>query len=119
MITIDCICGIKYSCKRTVFPKCPKCNHIWKIADRSKTEIKPLTEFNFEVETGIQMKNIFDIAKEHGRDYITPEDITESIKSEYPHFSLMKDVLATIGKQNEFGCEDTSLCAFVALKYEI
>ena len=55
------------------------------------------------------------IAKNQGRDYITPEDVSEALKK-IPRERVRLDVLAILGKQAGFGAEDPSLCAFVAWK---
>jgi len=64
------------------------------------------------------MKTIFDIAKAEGRDYVTPEDISDSIKSGCPKETLQSDVLKLLGRQAGFGAEDSSLCAFIAWRFE-
>jgi len=54
------------------------------------------------------------IAKADGRDYITPEDITLSVKAGHLSLSLCLDVLDAL---ESGAAEDPSLCAFVAAKY--
>lgn len=53
------------------------------------------------------------IAKRNGRDYITPEDVSDALKK-IPKERVRLDVLAILGKQTGFGAEDSGLCAFVA-----
>lgn len=60
--------------------------------------------------------SIFAIAKAKGREYITPEDVTDSFDSGYPAERVRMDVLRTLGRVSGFGAEDESLCAFVASK---
>lgn len=63
------------------------------------------------------MNSIIEIAKKHGRDYITPEDVTEALKrSRFSSQKIRLEVLEVLGKQTECGAEDSSLCAFVAWK---
>lgn len=62
------------------------------------------------------MNLITEIAKKHGRDYITPEDVSETI-NRYPNINNIRlDVLEVLGKQTGFGAEDPGLCAFIAWK---
>jgi len=53
------------------------------------------------------------IAENDGRDYITPEDVSDALKN-VPKGRVRLDVLAVLGKQTNFGAEDAGLCAFVA-----
>ena len=53
------------------------------------------------------------LADKAKRKYITPEDVTCALKK-YPLYKVRADVLAVIGKQTGYGCEDAGLCAFVA-----
>jgi len=63
------------------------------------------------------MNSIIEIAKKHGRNYITPEDISEALKlSRLSADKVRIEVLEILGKQTEYGVEDSSLCAFVAWK---
>lgn len=58
------------------------------------------------------------IAKKDRRDYITPEDVNDALKTTHKD-RVRLDVLAVLGKQASFGAEDSGLCAFVAWKGEI
>ena len=61
-------------------------------------------------------RSVIIIAMSEGRDYITPEDVSEALVK-YPVDVVRKDVLAVLGKAAPgFGAEDSSLCAFVAWK---
>lgn len=63
------------------------------------------------------MNSITEIAKKHGRNYITPEDVTEALeKSRFSSQRVRLEVLEVLGKQTEYGAEDSSLCAFIAWK---
>lgn len=60
---------------------------------------------------------VTNIAKEKGRDYITPEDVAEAVKKQGQDMpAIQRSVLEVIAKQTEFGIEDASLCAFIAIK---
>ena len=69
------------------------------------------------------MNSITEIAKKHGRDYITPEDVNEAL-SKLRFASLDRiafvtqrvrmDVLEILARQTDFGVEDSNLCAFIA-----
>lgn len=54
------------------------------------------------------------IAQSNGRDYVTPEDITEAFSEGYDESRVRLEVLALIGGETGFGMEDSALCAFVA-----
>jgi len=56
---------------------------------------------------------VCEIAKRKKRTYITPEDVAGALKK-HGLTKVRADVLAVIGKQTRYGCEDASLCAFVA-----
>lgn len=60
------------------------------------------------------MNIITAIAKEAGRDYITPEDVQRAHNEhrDDPHLVRI-DLLEILGRQTEFGAEDFALCAFV------
>lgn len=63
------------------------------------------------------MNCVTKIAKENNRDYITPEDVADTLKEANTFFEVAKvreDVLEVLGKQAGFGAEDAGLCAFVA-----
>jgi len=53
------------------------------------------------------------LAIDDGRDYITPEDITEAFKTNSED-KVRLDVLEVMGNTSGFGWEDATLCAFVA-----
>ena len=57
-------------------------------------------------------------AKNAGRDYITPEDIGVALADGADPNEVRLEVLAHLGKQTEYGCEDSSLCAFIAFRGE-
>lgn len=54
------------------------------------------------------------LARSHGREYITPEDIGDALKSGADETLVRLEVLAHLGNQTSFGCEDSGCCAFVA-----
>lgn len=56
---------------------------------------------------------ITEIARRDGRDYVTPEDVGEALKTDSVEI-VRRDVLQVLGKQAGFGAEDASLCAFIA-----
>lgn len=60
----------------------------------------------------VEPKNILiEIAKKHGRTYVTPEDVGEA-KKRYTIDKVRLHLLRCMG--GEAGCEDSSLCAFIA-----
>lgn len=68
------------------------------------------------------MNSIIEIAQKHGRNYITPEDVTEALELPYVGSRCMADnkvrfeLLEILGKQTDFGAEDPNLCAYIAWK---
>lgn len=62
------------------------------------------------------INSLITIATKNGRDYVTPEDVDEAFKSGIEANIVRLEVLQIIGKQTEFGIEDSSLCAFIAYK---
>lgn len=56
------------------------------------------------------------IAEQHGRNYVTPEDVSEALASHALKYLIRMEVLALIGAQSKYGIEDASLCAFIAWK---
>ena len=54
-----------------------------------------------------------EIAKNNGRDCITPEDVNEATKR-HSRYVVQQHLLAAIGKRHQVGVEDYSLCCFVA-----
>ena len=54
-------------------------------------------------------------AKDEGRDYMTPKDISAAIDAGADRAELQRIVLEALGRKV---CEDWSLCAFVAAKFE-
>ena len=63
-----------------------------------------------EKQTGWTVTQFADKAR---RNYITPEDVADALKK-HGLTKVRADVLAVIGKQTRYGCEDASMCAFVA-----
>ena len=63
-----------------------------------------------------EMNLIIEIAKEDNRDYVTPEDVGDTIIRHPKDIDKIRlDLLEIIGKQAEMGIgEDLSLCAFIA-----
>jgi hypothetical protein len=59
------------------------------------------------------MNTVTEIAKSNGRTYITPEDVSEALRSHHPTAVCM-DVLEVIGNQTEYAAEDSGLCASIA-----
>ena len=56
------------------------------------------------------------IAKEKGRDYITPEDVAEAVKRHgQAMLAIQRSILEVISRTTEFGIKDASLCAFIAI----
>lgn len=53
------------------------------------------------------------IATEKGRDYTTPEDVTEAFQT-YPEDQVRLDALEILGNGGGVGVEDANLFAFVA-----
>jgi len=53
------------------------------------------------------------IAARHGRNYITPDDVTEAF-DEAPPYKVRMDVLQVLSMQTSFGTENAMLCSFVA-----
>ena len=63
------------------------------------------------------MNSIIGIAKKHGRNYITPEDVSEALKaSRFSSNRVRLEILEVLAKQTDYGAEDSSLCAFIAWK---
>ncbi len=61
------------------------------------------------------MNVLIELANQDDRDYITPEDVGDALKENKVE-KVMVDLLEIIAGQVGKGCEDTSLCAFVAWK---
>lgn len=61
-------------------------------------------------------ENIFlKVARDNGREYITPEDVGELIEQgDIPLEIIRRDLLSIIGKQVPLWIEDASLAAFIA-----
>lgn len=56
---------------------------------------------------------VVELAKTRGRDYITPEDVSDAIRAgNVPE--VRRDVLEVIAKCAGAGAEDASLCAYIA-----
>ena len=60
---------------------------------------------------GKRPKTPIEVMSYKNRAYLTPEDITASIKSGCPKETVQHEVLVMLGKK---ACEDWSLCAFLA-----
>ena len=61
------------------------------------------------------MNSVIEIAKKHGRDYITPEDVSEALKlSRFASHRVRSEILEVLAKQTDYGAEDSTLCAFIA-----
>lgn len=58
-------------------------------------------------------KGPWDLATEAKRTYITPEDITDAMRSGCDEVHMIRSVLGAISSRR---AEDPTLCAFVALK---
>lgn len=56
------------------------------------------------------------VAFMNGRDYITPEDVTEAFERGYDVDKVRLDVLEIFGDNAGFGVEDRGLTAFVAFE---
>lgn len=54
-------------------------------------------------------------ARERGRDYLTPEDLTDAIEAGADRDTIWRATLDAISRKV---AEDKSLCAFVALEME-
>lgn len=63
----------------------------------------------------IKPRSIFQIATAAGREYVTPEDVTDSLKSGYGRERVRRDVLKAIG--GVCGVEDASLAAWIAWRW--
>lgn len=59
---------------------------------------------------------LIEIAKEHGREYVTPEDVHDAINEGTPIDQVRLEVLKILGNIAGTYCEDGSLCAFIAFK---
>lgn len=63
---------------------------------------------------------VTNIAKDNGRDYITPEDVAEAVKRHGQEMlAIQRAILEVISRTTEFGIEDASLCAFIAIKCDV
>jgi hypothetical protein len=58
------------------------------------------------------INQVIRISHEKGRDYITPEDVSDALKEGIRPTKVRLDVLEVLGSGG--GAEDWSLCAFVA-----
>ena len=54
------------------------------------------------------------IAEQHGRNYVTPEDVSEALDSHASKDLIRMEVLALVGRQSKYGIEDAGLCACIA-----
>jgi hypothetical protein len=61
------------------------------------------------------MKTPWQVTKEHKRDYLTPEDVTESQKSGCDKITIWREVLQAVERRS---IEDACMTAFVALDLE-
>lgn len=64
-------------------------------------------------------KILAELAAEHKRDYITPEDVQEAINAGAERLFLWEELLAILGKQRSLGAEDAGLCCFIAWRFEM
>lgn len=55
------------------------------------------------------------VAKQQGRDYITPEDVEEALKRGADRQAVREEVLRAVARKQ---CEDPSACAFTALNWK-
>ena len=67
------------------------------------------------------MNKIIEVAEMKRKEkYITPEDVSEALARHQSSIAvnamIREDLLEIIGKQTEYGAEDSSLCAFIAWK---
>lgn len=62
------------------------------------------------------MNCVMEIARKDGRDYITPEDVTDAFKDNEVEVVRLA-VLEVLG--NKMGAEDSSCCAFVAWRGKV
>jgi hypothetical protein len=67
--------------------------------------------------------SIWDNARIHplsriGQKYVTPEDIGAAIERGESKASVQQEVLEALGRRPQV-CEDWSLCAFVASRYDV
>ena len=66
---------------------------------------------------GFLMNSVIEVAKKHGRNYITPEDVSEALKlSRFASNRVRSEVLEVLAEQTDYGVEDSNLCAFIAWK---
>ncbi len=64
------------------------------------------------------MNLIIEIAKNHRRNYITPEDVKEALEK-YPNINDIRlDLLEVLGNVSNFGVEDYGSCAFIAWNWK-
>lgn len=61
------------------------------------------------------MNCITTIAAAAGRIYITPEDVSEALRTNGVE-QVRIDVLQVLGGQTDFAVEDAGLCAFIAYR---
>jgi len=89
----------------------------WQVERREITHNKKGERTGNEKAGGGIMNSITEIAQKNGRDYITPEDVSEAFKkSRFLSQRVRLEVLEILGKQTEYGAEDPGLCAFIAWK---
>lgn len=62
-----------------------------------------------------QVNSLARLARKDGRDYVTPEDVTEALKT-YPKDKVRLDILQILAGGSGYGAEDETLCAFVAFQ---
>ena len=63
------------------------------------------------------MNTITTIAATKGRGYITPEDVQAAIDAHPDDIHRVRiDLLEVLGRQTDFGAEDSGLCAFIAFR---
>jgi hypothetical protein len=59
------------------------------------------------------MNCLLEIASADGRDYVTPEDVSKAMANKFTA-EVQQALLEILGHRAGCGCEDISLCAFVA-----
>jgi hypothetical protein len=63
--------------------------------------------------------SITEISRKDGRNYITPEDVTQALEEKSDDNAVRLDVLEVLGRQTDFGAEDGGLCAFIAWRGKV
>jgi hypothetical protein len=66
----------------------------------------------------MEQNSVTRIAKKAGREYITPEDVSQAIAEGAEKSAVQAAVLEVIGGIALYGAEDSSLCAYIAARYD-